>query len=182
MIRCRGRLEFGIVIAGMLICLSPPFLPAHAMQNSKRVEQGFESIPEDLRPGSFDQLERFVRFQAEGRWDGMYDLSIENIKKNGLSREEFVKTYKRGEAYTYRFVAFEATGAILIGRSEGDWQWQFEIDGCATYRSKGWTEHPRAGLEADRWKGRWYFSQVSSTVRYIDGPEIPCNMRHRKRT
>ena len=134
----------------------------------------FASIPAQLRPQFFEQLNLFIKLQEEKQWDKMYDLSLERLERSSFTREEFIKSHQDVEVDPRVSVltGFSPTAATLVNQWNSVKEWL--IEGCAAYRNKGKLVRLKAGLNAALSNGHWYFSYLSAITKGVDGPDQPC--------
>jgi hypothetical protein len=159
----------------LVVCVAVMALSLRIGAKGQRAETSpFGSIPAQLRPQFFERLNLFIKLQQEKQWDKMYDLSLEHLEQDSLTREQFIKSHQAVDVdpRISTLIGFSPTAATLVNQWNGVKEWL--IEGCATYRNKSKLIHLKAGLNAALSDRQWYFSYLSTITKGVDGPEQTC--------
>jgi hypothetical protein len=162
----------------MIVCLTFAFSPS-AQARRDTSNKLLHTIPVEHRARFMDRLGEFVKLQAKAQWGGMYELSVERVERQDLTKEDFVKIHQdvEADAEVSTLVSFHPTAATSVNAFDGVKEWL--IEGCAKYRRKGHVVYLRAGLNAQLRNSEWYFSYLSPITDGVDGPERRCTTRHK---
>jgi hypothetical protein len=171
-------------VALLIQILAPVFCLTFVFSTSAQVRrdgsnQPLRSIPAEHRARFMDRLEEFVKLQGEGQWGRMYELSVERVERQDLTRDDFVRIHQDVEADpgVSKLMSFHPTAATFVNAYDGVKEWL--IEGCTKYRRKGHIVYLRAGLNAQLRNSQWYFSYLSPITDGVDGPERRCTTRHK---
>lgn len=169
--RRRGALLMQILVP--VFCLTFMFNTSAQVRRDSPKET-LHGIPVEHRTRFLERLGQLVKYQTERQWGKMYDLSIERIGRQDLTREDFVKIHQNVEAdpRVSTLISFHPSAATFV--NEYDDVKELLIEGCAMYRRKGHIMYVKAGLNAQLRNNQWYFSYLSPITDGVDGPEKPC--------
>jgi len=164
-----------VVCIGLFVLASNA---AHVKSYGEK-KQPLAAIPSPLRMQLMERLKLLIEYQGQRKWDKMYDI-VAPSTLHGISREEFVREQESIDTDPdfSTLVDFIPEASILTSKSEDSGLWM--LFGCADYKKHGKLVHIKAGLSAELYSHKWFFSEIS-TITQVDGPEEPCQSVTRRR-
>jgi len=148
-----------------VICAS-----AHGQTNT---DDPFAGVPTTLRASLRERLKLLVQYQRSQQWEKHYDLLFFTFTQ-GMTKEEYAKRSRHWytEVVPEDLILDFVPRATIIHEASADARW-WTIEGCAKFRKKGRIENLYASVDAHRYRGNWYFSDVGA-ISPIDGPPQRC--------